>query len=60
MELTSKQYEKISRCLPKQRGNVSIDNLTVLNAILCVMEHGCKWRGLPKPGQPHLEIMHLE
>ena len=35
-------------CLPKQRGNVSQTNLQVLNAILYVAEHGCKWRGLPK------------
>lgn len=48
MELTIQQYEKISHCLPKQRGNVSIDNLTFLNAILYVMEQGCKWRGLPE------------
>src|SRR6266436_9787349 len=27
---------------------VSLSNLQVLNAILCVAEHGCKWRGLPK------------
>jgi transposase len=31
-----------------QRGNVSLTNLQVLNAILYVAEHGCKWRGLPK------------
>ena len=35
-------------CLPRQRGNVSLSNLQVLNAILYVAEHGCKWRGLPK------------
>src|SRR6476620_9567066 len=34
--------------LPRQRGNVSHTNLLVLNAILYVAEHGCKWRGLPK------------
>ena len=33
--------------LPAQRGNVSLSNLQVLNAILHVAEHGCKWRGLP-------------
>ena len=48
MELSKDQYEKIRHCLPRQRGNVSIDNWTVLNAILYVMEQGCKWRGLPK------------
>lgn len=34
--------------MPRQRGNVSITNHQVLNAILYVAEHGCKWRGLPK------------
>src|SRR5215212_1882666 len=39
---------QIEHCLPLQRGNVSLSNLSVLNAILYVAEHGCKWRGLPK------------
>ena len=30
-----------------QRGNVSMTNLQVVNAMLYVAEHGCKWRGLP-------------
>ena len=47
MELTEAQYELIAPCLPVQRGNVSLSNLQVLNAILHVAEHGCKWRGLP-------------
>ena len=47
MELTQEQYERIAPLLPKQRGNVSLSNLQVLNAILYVAEHGCKWRGLP-------------
>ena len=47
MELTRDQYERIAHLLPVQRGNVSIPNLQVLNAILYVTEHGCKWRGLP-------------
>lgn len=47
MQITPEQYELIAPCLPKQRGNVSISNLQVLNAILYVAEHGCKWRGLP-------------
>lgn len=49
MELTRQHYEKISDCFPRQRGNVKIDNLAALNAMLHVLEHGCKWRGLP-PG----------
>src|SRR5476651_1041251 len=48
MELTEAQFQKIEHCLPRQRGNVSMTNLQVLNAILYVAEHGCKWRGLPK------------
>jgi transposase len=48
MEITADQFAKIEDCLPKQRGNVSLSNLQVLNAILFVAEHGCKWRGLPK------------
>jgi len=47
MELTDDQYERIAPLLPKQRGNVTLSNLQVLNAILYVAEHGCKWRGLP-------------
>ncbi len=48
MEITETQYQQIEDCLPRQRGNVSLSNLQVLNAILYVAEHGCKWRGLPK------------
>ena len=48
MEITPAQYERIKDHFPKQRGNVRIPNLQVLNAILYVAEHGCKWRGLPK------------
>ena len=48
MEISQAQYEQIESCLPRQRGNVSLSNLQVLNAILYVAEHGCKWRGLPK------------
>ena len=47
MEITQAQFEQIAHCLPTQRGNVSLSNLSVLNAVLYVAEHGCKWRGLP-------------
>ena len=47
MEITEEQYQRIAPHFPVQRGNVSIPNLQVLNAILYVNEHGCKWRGLP-------------
>ena len=48
MEITPEQYEKIKDSLPVQRGNVRLSNLVLLNALLYVAEHGCKWRGLPK------------
>jgi len=48
MEITEEQYQRIEASLPVQRGNVSLSNLRVLNAILYVAEQGCKWRGLPK------------
>jgi len=48
VEITKNQYERIADCLPRQRGNVSMTNLQLLNALLYVAEHGCKWRGLPK------------
>ena len=47
MEITEAQYRRIEDCFPRQRGNVSLDNLRVINAILHVTEQGCKWRGLP-------------
>lgn len=48
MEITQVQFAQIEHCLSLQRGNVGLSNLSVLNAILYVAEHGCKWRGLPK------------
>jgi hypothetical protein len=32
MEITEAQYQRIEHCLPRQRGNVSLANLQVLNA----------------------------
>ncbi len=48
MEISAEQYRRIEQFLPLQRGNVRVTNLQVVNAILYVAEHGCKWRGLPK------------
>ena len=48
MKLQKKQYEKIKDCFPKQRKPAKINNLDVLNAVLYLVENGCKWRGLPK------------
>lgn len=48
MEITREQFSLVEPLLPVQRGNVSVDNLMVLNAILFVAEQGCKWRALPE------------
>ena len=47
MQLTHEQFEQITLLLPRQRGNVRIDNFEVVNAILYVAANGCKWRALP-------------
>jgi transposase len=60
MEITEAQYARIKDSLPVQRGNVSLTNLQVLNAILYVTEQGCKWRGLPKRfGRWHTIYMRM-
>jgi len=48
MKLTIEQFGKISHYLPRQRGNVSMSNYQLVNAILYVTENGCKWRALPE------------
>ena len=58
--MTEEQYARIKDSLPVQRGNVSLTNLQVLNAILYVAEQGCKWRGLPKRfGRWHTIYMRM-
>ena len=47
MQLTREQFEQIAPLLPRQRGNVRLDNFEVVNAILYVAANGCKWRALP-------------
>jgi transposase len=48
MEFTKEHLSRIEDCLPVERGNVSMEVLTFLNAVLYVMENGCKWRRLPE------------
>ena len=48
MKISKEQYKRIADSFPRQRGNVTQDNLQVINAILYVTENGCKWRSLPK------------
>jgi hypothetical protein len=39
MEITAEQFARIESFLPRQRGNVSHENLAVVNAILYVAEN---------------------
>jgi len=48
MEITEETYGKIRHILPVQRGGVTVENVTFINALLYVCENGCKWRRLPK------------
>jgi transposase len=48
MSITPEQFARIKSSLPVERGNVSIRQLNFLNAILYVLENGCKWRRLPR------------
>jgi Transposase and inactivated derivatives len=52
MKITKSQYRRIAMCFSPARGNVRLSNLAVLNAILYVLENGCKWRSLPKSYGP--------
>ena len=48
MNITDAQYRQIEPGWPTPRGNVTLDKMQGLNAILYVAEQGGKWRGLPK------------
>jgi len=48
MEIDIGQYEKLKHLLPVQRGNVTVENMTFINAVLYMCENGCKWRRLAK------------
>ena len=44
----AKQHAKIRPLLPVQRGNVRIPTIDFINAVLYVLENGCKRRALPE------------
>ena len=47
-QIAAKQYTKIHPYRPVQRGNVRISNIIFINAVLYVLENGCKWSALPE------------
>ena len=60
MEITEDQFAKIKGLLPRQRGNVKLDNRLALNGMLHVLEQGCKWRALPsRYGRWHTVYMRM-
>ena len=48
MTINERTYGKIRHILPVQRGRVTAQNITLINALLYICENGCKWRRLPK------------
>ena len=52
MKLKENQYRQIEKLLPRQRGNVKVENRNLLNALIYRCENGCPWRGLPQPFGP--------
>ena len=48
MKINQEQYTKIKHVLPVQRGNITVEVLQFINALLYICENGCKWRRLPK------------
>jgi transposase len=60
MELSRKQFKRIAPLLPKQRGHVSIENFTLLKALIYICKNGCAWRALPEKFGPwHSVYMRL-
>ncbi len=46
--MLKRHYKQIEHLFPKPRGNVTYSNLKILNAMLYMLENGCKWRTLPR------------
>jgi transposase len=60
MTININEYAVIEPYLPKQRGNVEVENLQFVNALLYVIENGCKWRAVPeKFGKWHTIYMRF-
>ena len=52
MKLKENQYRQIEKLLPRQRGNVKVENRNLLNALIYRCANGCSWRGLPQSFGP--------
>ena len=58
--MNENQYRQIEKLLPKQRGNVKIDNRSLLAALIYRCENGCSWRAIPESfGSWHVIYVRL-
>ena len=48
MKISKKQFEKIKKFMPIELKPAKIPNQQFLNALLYIIENGCKWRALQK------------
>ena len=48
MKINRKEFEKIKNLMPISRKPTKISNQQFLNALLYMIENGCKWRAMPK------------
>ena len=61
MKLNENQYQQVTKLLPKQRGNVKVENRDLLNALIYRCENGCSWRALPQHFGPwHTIFVRLD
>lgn len=47
-DLTLDQFMRVAHLLPRQRGNVAVDNHTFVNALLRMCRTGAPWRDQPE------------
>lgn len=47
-DITLDQFIRVAHLLPRQRGNVAVDNYTFVNALLRMCRTGAPWRDLPE------------
>ena len=48
MKITKEQIKIIEELLPKPRKKAKISNEQFINALIYILENGCKWRALPE------------
>ena len=47
MQLRDEQFHAIEDLFPKPRGNIKIDNRTIVKAYLQMLKEGYSWRSMP-------------